>query len=145
MSETGSTTGWGVGSSVPSSPTIQSYQTAEFQAESKWAVSVGGSAGIVPHFRSLQRPLRSLRPILASRLRIQKFRSPQWGLQPPRPLGIREYWEPLGQNGPFCAWSAIIAGSIPGLRTAGSNLREYHEVARLQCRVANDLQPSEAS
>jgi hypothetical protein len=33
MSETGSTTGWGVGSSVHSSSTIQSRQTTDFQVE----------------------------------------------------------------------------------------------------------------
>jgi hypothetical protein len=78
----------------------------------------GGSAGIVPHFRSLQRPLRSLRPILASRLRIQKFRSPQWGLQPPRPLGIREYWEPLGQRTLLC-----MVRNYRGFNLRASNCR----------------------
>jgi len=52
MSETGSTTGWGVGSSVPSSPTIQSYQTADFLAEPKQAVSAEIFAGIVLLFQS---------------------------------------------------------------------------------------------
>jgi hypothetical protein len=36
----------------PCRATIQSHQTGDFQAESKWAVSVGISATIVPHFRS---------------------------------------------------------------------------------------------
>ena len=52
MSETGSMTGWGVGSSVPSVSTIQSFQTADLRAGSKEAVSVGIFAGIVPLFRS---------------------------------------------------------------------------------------------
>jgi hypothetical protein len=38
--------------SSPGAPTIQSFQTADFQPESKWAVSVGIFAGIVPLFRS---------------------------------------------------------------------------------------------
>jgi len=53
MSETGSMTGWGVGSSVPSVSTIQSFQTADLRAGSKEAVSVGIFAGIIPLFRSL--------------------------------------------------------------------------------------------
>jgi hypothetical protein len=39
----------------------------------------------------------------------------------------------------FRTRSAIIADSIQGLRTAGSILAEHREVARLRCRVANDL------
>jgi hypothetical protein len=46
-------TGWGVGSSVPSVSTIQSFQTTDLRAGSKEAVSVGIFAGIVPRFRSL--------------------------------------------------------------------------------------------
>src|ERR1035437_42896 len=46
-----------------------------------------------------------------------------------------------GRNKSESARSVFIAGSIRGLRTAGSILPEHHEVARLQCRVANDLRP----
>jgi hypothetical protein len=38
----------GVIGSIPVEPTIQSHQTADFQAESKWAVSAGISAGTSP-------------------------------------------------------------------------------------------------
>jgi hypothetical protein len=41
LSETGSMTGWGVGSSVHSSPTIQSSRTAETVVDRKEAVSAG--------------------------------------------------------------------------------------------------------
>lgn len=51
-SETGSMTGWGVGSSNQTVPTIQSYETANPGADSRWAVSVGIFASIVPLFRS---------------------------------------------------------------------------------------------
>jgi len=50
--EIGSMTGWWVPSLSPTTSTIQSDQTADFQVESKRAVSVGISAAIVPHFRS---------------------------------------------------------------------------------------------
>jgi hypothetical protein len=100
MSETGSTTGWGVGSSVHSSPTIQSYQTADFQAESKRAVSMGISAAIVPHFRSpatfavspAELSHRSLHP---------KIPFPATGLRPvplDRPGVFGCFWN---HNGPF--------------------------------------------
>jgi len=45
-------TGWWVLSSSPTVSTIQSPRTADFQADSKRAVSVGIFAGIVPLFRS---------------------------------------------------------------------------------------------
>ena len=44
--------GVGVGSSVPSSPTIQSDQTPDFQADPKQALSVGIFASIFLFFRS---------------------------------------------------------------------------------------------
>jgi len=46
-------TGRGVGSSVPSVSTIQSFQTADLRVGSKEAVSAGIFAGIIPLFRSL--------------------------------------------------------------------------------------------
>jgi hypothetical protein len=48
MSETGSMTGWGVVSSVHTRLTIQSGQTADFQADLKEALS----AGIFHQYRS---------------------------------------------------------------------------------------------
>jgi hypothetical protein len=45
-------TGWGAASSVQIISTIQSPRTADFQADSKRAVSVGIFAVIVPFFRS---------------------------------------------------------------------------------------------
>jgi hypothetical protein len=83
----------------------------------------------------LRCPLPSLGLILASRLCIQKFRSPQ----SQGPSGTRESWEFLGPKRTFGARSVLISGSIRGLRTAGSILPEHHEVARRQYRVANDL------
>ncbi len=53
VSETGSMTGWGVGSSVPSVSTIQSSQTAHFVGDSKDAVSAGISSVSSPDFLSL--------------------------------------------------------------------------------------------
>jgi hypothetical protein len=49
----------------------------------------------------LRSDLRSLRPIQASRLRIQKFRSPQWLHKEPRLSETRESWQFLGPNGPL--------------------------------------------
>ena len=86
MSETGSTTGWGVGSSVPSSSTIQSHQTADFQAESKQAVSAGIFAGIVRLFRSpVTLPVSQAEFSLPSP--HPKIPFPAVGLRPPRPMG----------------------------------------------------------
>src|SRR5438067_13708036 len=82
--------------------------------------------------------LRSLSPILASRLCIQKFRSPRQGFRRPDPgrlLGILGVWRPKTT---FRTRSTIIVDSIQGLRTVGSILPERHEVARLQYRAAND-------
>jgi hypothetical protein len=53
MLETGSTDCVGGGSSVHTRPTIQSYQTADFQAGVKQADSVGILAHFIPPFRSL--------------------------------------------------------------------------------------------
>src|SRR5882672_7945638 len=54
VSETGSTTGWGVGSSVPSVSTIQSSQTAHFVGDFKEVVSAGISPVSSPDFPSLR-------------------------------------------------------------------------------------------
>jgi hypothetical protein len=43
----------GVTGSIPVAPTIQSYETAHPGAGSRWAVSAGIFAGIIPLFRSL--------------------------------------------------------------------------------------------
>ena len=58
--------------------------------------------------------------------------------RPGRPLRIFGVWRPKTT---FRTRSIIIADSIQGLRTVGSILPEYHEVARLQYRAANDLRP----
>ena len=92
MSETGSMTGWGVGSSVPSVSTIQSFQTTDLRAGSKEPISVGIFAGIIPLFGSLVTlavsqadfSLPSLHP---------KIPFPAAGFPRPIPFGSREYWE----------------------------------------------------
>jgi hypothetical protein len=129
--------------SSPGAPTIQSYQTADFQAESKWAVSAGIFAGIFLLFRSpatfavSQADLshRSLHPKIPFRAGGV---AATWALQEPGILGV------LWPKRTFRTRSVLIAGSIRGLRTVGSILPEHHEVARLQCREANDLQPQRA-
>src|SRR6266481_6499103 len=68
------------GSYLTAHTTIQSPRTADFQAGSKRAVSVGIFAGIVPLFRSPVTLAVSQGRFLASRLCIQKFRSPWQGV-----------------------------------------------------------------
>jgi hypothetical protein len=129
----------GVTGSIPVAPTIQSYETADFQVESKQAISVGIFAGIFLSFRS---------PVITCGL-SGRFGPPVSASQNSVPRGpaatANTVGQPgnivslLGQNGPFGARALLIAGSIRGLQTAGSILQEHHEVARLQCRVANDL------
>jgi hypothetical protein len=143
MSETGSTTGWGVGSSVHSSPTIQSHQTADFQAESKQAVSAGIFAGIVRLFPSpVKLPVSQVEFSLPSP--HPKIPFPAVGFRPPRPMGNSGILGFLGLKRTFRARSVLIAGSTRGLRTVGSILPEHHEVALLQCRGADDLRPQRA-
>jgi hypothetical protein len=85
-------TAWGVGSLVPSVSTIQFLRTADFQADSKRAVSVGIFAGIVPLFRSLVTlavsqadfSLPSLHP---------KIPFPRGGFDGQYRSATREYWE----------------------------------------------------
>jgi hypothetical protein len=45
-------TAWGAGSLIQIVSTIQSYETANPGADSRYAVSVGIFAGIIPLFRS---------------------------------------------------------------------------------------------
>jgi len=47
------TTAWGVGSSVPSISTIQSFQTADFLADSKESFLWAFPPNLVPSFSSL--------------------------------------------------------------------------------------------
>ena len=142
MSETGSMTGWGVGSSVRSTPTILSYETADFQVESQQALSAGISARIFLLFRSPVRlavseaglGLPSLHP---------KIPFPAVGLRPAKAIGE------FGISGAFRAKTdlssrSFIAGSVRGLRTVGSIPPKHHEVARRQYLVANDLRPRPA-
>jgi hypothetical protein len=100
MSETGSTTGWGVGSSVRSSPTIQSHQPADFQPESKQAVPVGICAGILLLFRS---PVT--RAVSQADFRLPsphpKIPFPAVGPSATKAVGNPGILEPLGQNGPL--------------------------------------------
>ena len=121
------------------STTIQSYQTADFQTESKQAVSVGISAAIVLLFQSpgtlpVSRADFSL-PVSASKNSVPRSRV----------AAAKAVWE-LGNLGSFSGQkrtfrvrSVLIEGSIRGLRTAGSILAEHREVARRRCRVATDL------
>ncbi len=83
------------------STTIQFFRTADFQADSKRAVSVGIFAGIVPLFRSLVTlavsqadfSLPSLHP---------KIPFPTAGFRRPIPFGAaREYWESWGKKRRF--------------------------------------------
>jgi hypothetical protein len=77
---------------------------------------------------------------LASSLCIQKFRSPRQGFDGQCRSAAGNFWESWGaKSASLRARSVIIADSIQGLQTAGSILAEHREVARLQCRVANDL------
>jgi len=70
-SETGSTTGWGVVSSVPSSSTIQSFRTGKFQVRLGQAVCAGISAIGSTHIWSLRASVVSggdfSRPVSASK------------------------------------------------------------------------------
>jgi hypothetical protein len=92
----------------------------------------------------LPRHLGSLRPILSHRSLHPKISFPAAGLRRPTALGELESWEFLEPQWTFRARIVLIAGSIRELRTGGSILPEHHEVARLQCRVANDLRPQRA-
>ena len=60
------------------------------------------------------------------------------------PWVAAESWEFLEPKRTFRARPVFIADSIRGLRTAGSILPAHREVARLQCRGANDLGPQRA-
>src|ERR1019366_1995417 len=74
----------GVTGSIPVAPTIQSHQTADFQAESKQAVSAGIFAGIVRLFRSpVTLPVSQAEFSLPSP--HPKIPFPAVGLRPPRP------------------------------------------------------------
>jgi hypothetical protein len=81
----------GVTGSIPVAPTTQSYPNRK----SERRLGIGRFCGDVLWYRSTLSvsgdTLRSLTPILASRLCIQKFRSPRQGFRwpdPGRPLGI---------------------------------------------------------
>ena len=92
MSETGSMTGWGVGSSVPSVSTIQSSQTTDLRAGSKDAVSVGIFAGIIPLVRSLVTLAVSQADFSPPSLH-PKIPFPAAGFPRPIPFSSWEYWE----------------------------------------------------
>jgi hypothetical protein len=85
-------TGWGVGSSVPSVSTIQSFQTTDLWAGSKEAVSVGIFAVIIPLFQSLVTLAVSQADFSPPSLH-PKIPFPAAGFPRPIPFGSREYWE----------------------------------------------------
>jgi hypothetical protein len=134
----------GVTGSIPVAPTIQSPRTADFQAGSKRAVSVGIFAGTVPLFRSPATLAPSQAdfwpPVSASKNSVPRGRVFDGQI----PFGCREFWGVGRPKATFRTRSVVIADSIQGLRTAGSILAEHREVARLRCRVANDLRPRRA-
>src|SRR5258707_13701928 len=143
MSATGSMTGWGVGSSVPSVSTIQSFQTADLRAGSKEAVSVGIFAGIIPLFRSLVTlavsqadfSLPSLHP---------KTPFPAAGFRWPIPFGGPGILRALGGKKSRFEPGVIIAGSIRAPRTAGSIRLAHRAIVRLRYLAAAGLRPRPA-
>jgi len=113
-----------------------------FPARVKMGRFCGDFAGIVPLFRS---PVTlAVSPADFSLLSLHpKIPFPAVGLRRANTVGQRRKIEIIwGQpKRAFRTRSALIAGSIRGLRTAGSILPEHREVARCQYRAANDLRP----
>jgi hypothetical protein len=132
------------GSHMTAHTTIQSHQTADFQVESKRAVSAGIFAGVFLLFRS---PMtfavlsgRFQPPVSASKNSV-----PRGGVcSRLGRSGTRESQAVFGAKTDLSNRSALIAGSSRGLRTVGSIQPEHHEVAPLQHRVASDLRPQRA-
>jgi hypothetical protein len=129
MSETGSTTGWGVGSSVHSSPTIQSHQTADFQAKSKQAVYVGIYAGIVLLFQS---PVtiwslsgRFEPPVSASKNSLPRGRAATAGY----PWAALEFWEFLVPQRTFRARTLFTRAGLR--RLAGFGARAWRKALQI--------------
>src|ERR1700737_4143762 len=119
------------GSYLTAHTTIQSFQTADFRADSKEAVSVGIFAGIVPLFRSLVTLAVSQADFgLPSLQQKIPFPAAEFGAANDRRrlenLAFRE------AELPFRAASGITEGSVRGLRTADSILRGHREVVRLR-------------
>jgi hypothetical protein len=132
-------TAWGAASSNHTISTIQSFQTADFHAGSKEAVSVGIFAGIVPLFRSLVTLAVSQADFSLPSLQQKiPFPAAEFGAANDRRLENLAFRE---AELPFRADSGITEDSARGLRTAGSILREHREVVRLRCRAANDPRP----
>jgi hypothetical protein len=120
------------------SATIQSYQTADFQAESKQAVSVGIFAGTVLFSRSpvtlavsqAEFSLPSLHP---------KIPFPAAGFPTAnnvRRPGILGSWE---AKNAISSRDTIIAGSIRAPRTACSIRLAHRATVRLRCLAAAGL------
>jgi hypothetical protein len=107
--ETGSMTAWGVGSSVPSVSTIQSFKTADLQTDSERAVFEGIFAGIVPLFGSLV-TLATSRADFSRPSLHPKIPFPAAGFPWPIPFGSREYWE--AKSSVLCP-SVIYRGFSP--------------------------------
>ena len=76
-------TAWGAASLIRTSPTIQSYETANPGADSGWAVSVGILARYRCALSVSGDPCGLSGRFLASGLCIQKFRSPRQGFRRP--------------------------------------------------------------
>jgi hypothetical protein len=125
-------TAWGVGSSVSSSPTIQSYQTADFQAGVKQADSVGISAHSILPFRSLV-TVAFFQP---------DFGVPSLHRKIPFPAAGCGGSMPSGRPG-MAVWklsqAATISGSTRAPRTDRSIRLAHRATVRLRCLAAADL------
>jgi hypothetical protein len=133
------------GSYLTAHTTIQSYETANPGAGSRWAVSVGIFAGIVPLFRSPVTLAVSQADFLASRLCIQKFRSPRQGFNGRRRSAAGDFGRlgrPKARH--FELWSVFIPDLVQGPRTAGPIRLAHRATVRLRYRVANGLRPRPA-
>ena|SRR6266850_1079625 len=103
----------GVGSSVPSVSTIKSPRTADFEADSKRAVSVGIFAGIVLVFRSpvtlavsqVDFSLPSLHP---------KIPFPAAGFRRPKPSAVGNIGSPGMPKAPFSTRLSIRLMPLTG-------------------------------
>jgi hypothetical protein len=137
MAETGSTAGWGVRSSVPSSSTTQSVGIELCRLPVHLSRRTRAFR-VHPRLRIGLHPTK--KRFLPVCLCIRKFRSPRTGLRRPNTPGSPRILGVFGSNkGPFEPGPLLIADSTPRLRTAGSILAEQHEVALLLYRGANDL------
>ena len=121
-------TAWGVASSVHTSPTILSHQTAGFRGDQKQAVSVGISAVIVPLRRS-PAPLVVSTADFRPRVSASKNSVPGSGYDG---LGVREDWgktqsaEGTGAN----YWGFNPSASNCRLHSAGASRKRSTPMPR---------------